>query len=101
MKNCLVAFLLTACAFAQSAALKQYIKHNDPVIALEHVRVIDGNGTPAIADQTIIIRGGKIAGVGAAAAVKVPEGAKRIDLTGYTAFPGMVGMHDHMYYPSP
>lgn len=101
MKNCLVAFLLTACAFAQSAMVKQYIKHNDPVIALEHVRVIDGNGTPAVADQTIVIRDGKIASVGAASAAKIPEGAKRVDLTGYTAFPGIVGMHDHMYYPSP
>ena len=101
MKNCLVAFLLTAGAFAQSATVKQYIKHNDPVIALEHVRVIDGNGTPAIAGQTIVIRDGKIASVGAASAAKIPEGAKRVDLTGYTAFPGIVGMHDHMYYPSP
>ena len=84
-----------------SPALKPFIKHADAVIALEHVRVIDGNGTPAVADQTIVIRDGKIAAITSAAQANVPSGAKRIDMNGYTVFPGIVGMHDHMYYPSP
>jgi imidazolonepropionase-like amidohydrolase len=97
--------LLTAAAIAQSpapdAAFKNFIKHADRVIVLEHVRVIDGNGTPAKPDQTIVIRDGKIAAVAAGPQASVPADAKRLDMTGYTVLPGIVGMHDHMYYPSP
>jgi imidazolonepropionase-like amidohydrolase len=101
----LVLLLLSATLFAQSPAqnpeFKPFIKYSEPVIALEHIRLIDGNGTPALVDQTIVIRDGKIAVVAPSAQAKVPSDAKRIDLSGYTAFPGIVGMHDHMYYPSP
>jgi imidazolonepropionase-like amidohydrolase len=101
----LVLLLLSATVFAQSpaqnTAFKSFIKYSDSVIALEHVRVIDGNGAPALADQTILIRDGKIAAVTAASKANVPADSKHIDLSGYTAFPGIVGMHDHMYYPSP
>src|SRR6185295_15123432 len=31
--------------------------------------------------------------------IKVSEEAKRLDLTGYTVLPGLVGMHDHMFFP--
>jgi imidazolonepropionase-like amidohydrolase len=101
MKKLVAAAVFVSSLFAQSPALKPYIRHSDPVLALEHLRVIDGNGTPAVKDQTIIIREGKIVAIGASASINVPNNAKRVDLTGYTAFPGIVGMHDHMYYPSP
>jgi imidazolonepropionase-like amidohydrolase len=105
MKKLFVVAVLVSSLFAQSptpsAALKPYIRHSEPVLALEHLRVIDGNGTPAVKDQTIIIRDGKIVAVGSSSSINVPNNAKRIDVTGYTAFPGIVGMHDHMYYPSP
>jgi imidazolonepropionase-like amidohydrolase len=101
MKKLLVAAVLVSTLFAQSPALKPYIRHSEPDLALEHLRVIDGNGTPAVKDQTIIIHAGKIVAVGASTSINVPNNAKRVDLTGYTAFPGIVGMHDHMYYPSP
>jgi len=101
MEKLLVLLALIASAFAQSPALKPYIRHAESDLALEHLRVIDGNGTPAVKDQTIIIHAGKIVAIGPSASMNVPNNAKRVDLTGYTAFPGIVGMHDHMYYPSP
>lgn len=101
MKKLLVVAALVSTLFAQSPALKPYIRHSEPDLALEHLRVIDGNGTPAVKDQTIIIHEGKIVAIGPSASMNVPNNAKRVDLTGYTAFPGIVGMHDHMYYPSP
>ena len=100
-KLLVVATVLASSLFAQSPALKPYIRHSEPDLALEHVRVIDGNGTPAVKDQTIIIHSGKIVAIGSSASINVPNNAKRVDLAGYTAFPGIVGMHDHMYYPSP
>jgi imidazolonepropionase-like amidohydrolase len=76
------------------------VKEDAPVIALTHVRVIDGTGAAAREDQTLVIADGKIAALGDAAAAKVPGGAQVLDLKGHTVIPGLVGMHDHMYYPS-
>ena len=86
-------------ANAPSAALKDYIRMNDPVIALQHVNVIDGTGAPAKNDQTIVIENGKIASIGTA--LTPPENAKVVDLSGYSVIPGLVGMHDHLFYPAP
>jgi imidazolonepropionase-like amidohydrolase len=80
--------------------IKDFIREQAPVIALEHVRVIDGTGAAAKADQTIVISGGKIAAIGASGAVQVPAEAKRLNFTGYSALPGLVGMHDHLFYPA-
>lgn len=76
------------------------ISYNQPVIAIEHVRVIDGNGTPARVNETVVISHGRIGAVGAAASVRVPPDAKIIDGRGYTLTPGFVGTHDHLYYVS-
>ncbi|HEX5434732.1 MAG TPA: amidohydrolase family protein [Candidatus Angelobacter sp.] len=77
-----------------------FIRVQAPVIALEHVRLIDGTGAPARPDQTIIISGGKISSIGASNSVKAPQDAKVVDFTGYSALPGLVGMHDHLFYPT-
>ncbi len=80
-----------------SKGVAPFIRYAEPVIALTHVRVIDGTGAPAKADQTVVIRNGRIESIGA----PVPEGAQVVDLTGHSVLPGLVGMHDHMYYPAP
>jgi imidazolonepropionase-like amidohydrolase len=77
---------------------KQFISIDAPVVALTHVRVIDGTGAPPREDQTILIDHGRIAAVGDA--VDVPAGAQVLDLKGHTVIPGLVGMHDHLFYPS-
>jgi imidazolonepropionase-like amidohydrolase len=84
-----------------SPQVRAFVREDAPVIALTHVRVIDGTGAAARGDQTLVIADGKIAALGDAAATKILAGAKVLDLTGHTAIPGLVGMHDHMYYPSP
>lgn len=103
MKIASLLLLLSLAATAQTPAPPRspFIQHDDPVIALVNVRVIDGTGAPAKDDQAIVIRGGKIESITAAAGFKPPAGAKVLDLKGRTAFPGIVGMHDHFYYPSP
>lgn len=79
---------------------KDFVRVQSPVVALEHVRVIDGTGAPAKTDQTIVISGGKIVAIGASGSVQVPADANRMDFTGYSALPGLVGMHDHLFYPA-
>lgn len=84
-----------------SPSVKAYVKVDAPVVALTHVRVIDGTGAASRADQTLIISNGIISALGDASSTKIPDGAKVLDFSGHTLIPGLVGMHDHMYYPSP
>jgi imidazolonepropionase-like amidohydrolase len=79
-----------------SKLTRNFVSVDAPVIALTHVSLIDGTGTPRKSDQTIVIRDGKIADVGSS--VAVPSDAKVIDLTGHTVLPGFVGLHDHTFY---
>ena len=95
--------LLNCCSLAVaqtlSPAVQAFVKINAPVIALTHVRVIDGTGAPAREDQTIVLSQGKIASLGDASSANVPKDAQILDLHGYSVIPGLVGMHDHMFYP--
>jgi imidazolonepropionase-like amidohydrolase len=98
--------LLPALTVAQTASrlgprVKPFVREDASTIVLNHVRVIDGTGATARADQSVVIHDGKIVAVGDAASTKAPDGAKVLDLAGRTVIPGLVGMHDHMYYPAP
>ena len=94
-------FLLTSVSAAQtlSPEVRPFVKIEPGVIALTHIRIIDGTGAAASEDQTIILNKTKIATVGAASTVSLPKDAQVLDLHGYTVIPGLVGMHDHMFYP--
>src|SRR5690349_14296899 len=89
---------LTTISFAQ-APDRQFIRTEAPLIALTHLRVIDGTGAAPKEDQTVIISNGKISSVEPSANASVPANAQTIDLTGYTVLPGLVGMHNHMFFP--
>jgi imidazolonepropionase-like amidohydrolase len=101
MQKLFLLALLSSVAAAQtlSPEVKEFVKVDAPVIALEHVRVIDGTGAPAREDQTIVLANGKIQSVTPAASANIPKDAKILDLHGYSVIPGLVGMHDHMFYP--
>jgi len=98
-----VCFVLILCfsylSFAQTNERQQFIRIEAPIIALIHVRVIDGTGAAARDDQTVVINGGKIESIAPSATAKIPTGAQILDLTGYTVLPGLVGMHNHMFFP--
>ena len=98
----LYAFSAVALAAQQSTvapAVSRYIKVPAGTVVLEHVRIIDGTGADPLEDQVLTLRGGKIASIEAWAHHGAsPAGAVVLDLTGRTVMPGIVGMHDHMYY---
>ena len=81
-----------------AADVRQYTVVDTAVVALTHVLLVDGTGAPPKPDQTVVIRDGRIALVGPAAAVQVPPDARSMDLSGSTVIPGIVGMHDHLFY---
>jgi imidazolonepropionase-like amidohydrolase len=89
-------------AQAQSADLsqtvKQFVRVRGPRIILTHVRVIDGTGGPAVEDQNVTIDGGKIALIQPGADVPAADGTTVLDLPGYSVMPGIVGMHNHLFY---
>src|SRR5882672_1795444 len=82
-----------------SAEVLKFVKVNAPLVALTHVRVVDGTGAAAAEDQTLILSAGKIASIAASATAKIPKQAQVMDLGGYTVIPGLVGMHEHLFYP--
>jgi imidazolonepropionase-like amidohydrolase len=84
-----------------AAVTQSFITVSAPVVALRNVRVIDGTGAPVAENQTIVIADGKIRSIGPEGSTPIPAGAQAIDLSGRTVLPGLVGMHDHMFYPSP
>lgn len=97
-----ISFLFVS-AFASAQTLspkvKEFVKVDALAAALTHVRVIDGTGAAAREDQTIVLSHGKIESVTDAASASIPKDAQVLDLHGYTVIPGLVGMHDHMFYP--
>lgn len=82
-----------------SSERQQYIRVEAPVIVLTHVRIIDGTGAPALEDQTIVIADGKIQSIGTNTPAGLPANAQTLELRGYTALPGLVGMHNHIVFP--
>jgi enamidase len=103
----LVRLLLVSAALIAAAQppqfsnlVRSFIKVDAPVVALTNVRVIDGTGAAARNRQTVVIRGGAIAEIGETGRVPVPDGATTIDLTGKSIIPGLVMVHEHLYYPS-
>jgi imidazolonepropionase-like amidohydrolase len=70
----------------------------DSRFAIAHVSVIDGLGTPAKRDWTVIVDDRTIAKAGPAASVAIPDGMRIVDGHGKTLVPGIVGMHEHLYY---
>lgn len=101
----LLAALSHSAVIAQNAsrfspAVRSYVNVDTPVVALMHVRVIDGTGAAPVEDQTIVIENGKIKSIGPSSSTAAPAGALVKDLSEHTIIPGLVGMHDHMFYPS-
>ena len=95
----LLLFCFVITPFAQAPDRQQFIRVEAPTVVLAHVRVIDGTGAAPLEDRTVVISGGKIQSVEASAAAKAPAGAQVLDLTGYTVLPGLVGMHNHLFFP--
>jgi imidazolonepropionase-like amidohydrolase len=98
------ALLLAALLAAQQppSPLAPYIKENAPVLVLNHAIVIDGTGAAPQLDMRVVIANGKITAVEPAVSQSpLPPSARVLDLTGKTVIPGLVGMHEHLFYPLP
>ncbi|MES2150158.1 MAG: amidohydrolase family protein [Pseudomonadota bacterium] len=95
----LLALSLFACVGASaqtfSPEVRKFIALDAPLIALTHVRVIDGTGAAPQENRTVVLRDGRIESIGDGAP---PAGAHLLDLSGRSIMPGLVGMHNHLMY---
>ncbi|MGB5211686.1 MAG: amidohydrolase family protein [Gammaproteobacteria bacterium] len=113
-KRLVIPVLVAACAalFAPYSAalaerpesfhddLQALILHQDPVILLDNVRLVDGTGQPAIENAAVLIQNGRIAVIGRAGDV-IADNAVIVDGNGKTLLPGFVMMHEHLMYLNP
>jgi imidazolonepropionase-like amidohydrolase len=104
MRKCLFLIAILFFSLTISAQQKlsdyaqQFVAVGDPVIAITHVRIIDGTGAAPRENQTVIVKDGRIEKVGDASTVQIPKGARLLNRPDHTLLPGLVGMHDHLYY---
>ncbi len=63
---------------------------------LRGARVITMRGEEVIENADIVVRGNRIAAVGASGTVELPQGAQVIDVAGATIVPGYVDTHAHL-----
>ncbi len=78
--------------------MQQFVRVQAAKVVLTHVRIIDGSGAPAVDDQNVTIEGGKITAIQKGADVAATGGTTVLNLRGYTVMPGIVGMHNHLFY---
>ena len=97
-----VLLLAPLIAYAQrpelSKSVQEFVRANAPTMILTHVRIIDGTGVPAVEDRNVVIEGGKITAIEKGADVAADKNTVVLDLHGHTVMPGIVGMHDHLFY---
>jgi imidazolonepropionase-like amidohydrolase len=84
----------------QAPSVQPFVKVRAGSVALTHVRVVDGTGAAARDDQTVVLAKDRIESIGDASSIAVPKDAQVLDLHGCTLIPGLVGMHDHLFYPT-
>lgn len=67
-----------------------------PTTAFVHVTVVPMDSERLLPDQTVLVRGERIAALGASASLPVPAGARVIEGRGKYLMPGLAEMHAHL-----
>jgi len=78
--------------------VRRFLRVSTPRVILEHVEIIDGTGAAPLPDRNVTIENGKIASISAGADAPSSDATTVLDLRGYSVMPGIVGMHEHLFY---
>ena len=96
--------MLFACLAAQlfgqvsiSKETQSYISHNKGKYILQNLTIVDGTGNQPKYNQDLIINGEIIEAIGED--LPIPENSEVINMEGKSAIPGMVMLHEHLFYP--
>jgi imidazolonepropionase-like amidohydrolase len=92
IRNGLIAFIIVTSVVS---AIAQDV--NKRMTAFVNVNVIPMDQEQILKEQTVIVRDGRIAEIGAANRVKVPSGALHVNGRGKFLIPGLFDMHTHLF----
>ncbi len=92
----LTLLLLISFAFVPAKAQPAVTKPPETIYLLKPARIFDGESAQLHTDWVVLVRGEKIEAVGPAREIKVPAGAKVIELRGLTLMPGLIDAHSHI-----
>jgi Tol biopolymer transport system component/imidazolonepropionase-like amidohydrolase len=65
-------------------------------VALTGATVVTMRGDEVLRDATVVVTGNRISAVGPSGSVRVPDGARVIDVSGRTVIPGLIDAHAHI-----
>ena len=80
---------------------RAFVAYAQPLLVITHAQIIDGTGAPPKTDMTVVVRDGRIETLGPSNQVDAPIGATTLDASRKTLLPGLVMVHEHMFYPTP
>ncbi len=66
-------------------------------VAFTHVTLIDGTGSPAQTDMTVVVSDARIGAVGKSTALQAPANARVVDARNQFMIPGLWDMHTHAF----
>ena len=98
--NLLAVFVIAIAGLTLAQSVKGPNATKATVTAFVNVNVVPMDRERVIENQTVIVRDGRIAEIGPANKIKVPDGAARIDGAGKYLMPGLAEMHGHIPPPS-
>jgi imidazolonepropionase-like amidohydrolase len=89
-------YVLTLAGLLSIAPPVSVAQEVDTAVAFVNVSVIPMDRERVLADQTVVVRGGRITEMGPAASILVPADANRIEARGRYLIPGLAEMHGHI-----
>ena len=95
-------FLLTLPLTAQefTPQVKTFITVDTTTVTITNVTIIDGTGGAIKHNQTLIIQDDRIQQIGDVSSITIPSNALVIEGSGKTIIPGLVMLHEHLFYPN-
>lgn len=67
------------------------------VVALRGARIITMRGDEVIANGDVVVENNRIVAIGRRGSVRIPRGARQINVSGKTIIPGLVDIHAHTW----
>ena len=86
--------LIPVCALVLLAGVASAVQAQ--TVAIRAGRLFDPKTGTNLQNQVVLVSGERITDVGPAATVKIPAGAKVIDLSFATVLPGLIDGHVHL-----
>ncbi|HEV8071859.1 MAG TPA: amidohydrolase family protein [Planctomycetaceae bacterium] len=89
--------VLAAAALILFGVIPSWAADAAPPLVLKPARVFDGVSDQVHEGWVVVVRGERIEQAGPEANVKVPDGARVVELPGMTLLPGLIEAHSHMF----